>query len=402
MKENSMYRASTVEKMLKEIHIHRIPEFHIGTGTLSRLISISHKYNIKKPLFITGQSSLEKNGHWSVISEMFSSPLRRRVSSEPSCALIDTITDDAMTCGADGIIAVGGGSVLDTGKAVAAMAKEENSVRNYLEGVGTRKPSGQRLPLIAVPTTSGTGSEATSNAVISEIGPDGFKKSLRHENYIPDAVIIDSTLLTSSTPLVYISAGLDAITQLLESYISLASTAFSDLVAFEGLSCAFRSLPLIHMEPENQKFRMEMAYAAFLSGVALANAGLGIVHGFASVIGAKKEIPHGLICAILLAESINEIAEKALHEPEKHTETLDKLSLIADLIEKNQTKNTEGKTGLLIEHLRSWKKEFTLPGLDSFGFCEEDYRVFAEQTGQKNTPVILDNESRYNILESCR
>ncbi|MCF7889251.1 MAG: iron-containing alcohol dehydrogenase, partial [Victivallales bacterium] len=149
-------------------------------------------------LIVTGGKSLKKSGYYKQIIESLKdfNVYVVNVDSEPSPVIIDTFVLNNLNNNIDVVCAIGGGSALDTGKAVSAMLKEEKfrTVKDYLEGVGSREPSGNKIPFIAVPTTSGTGSEATKNAVISEIGPAGFKKSLRHDNYIPNAAVIDPQL----------------------------------------------------------------------------------------------------------------------------------------------------------------------------------------------------------------
>ncbi len=201
------------------------------------------------------------------------------------------------------------------------------SVIDYLEGVGTRTPSGSRIGLAAVPTTSGTGSEATKNAVISRLGEQGFKKSLRHDRYVPDLAILDGSLITSCPASVTAASGLDAVTQLLEAYVSTASSAFTDMIAIEGLTLAAGVLESLVCGTlsDDPEARTVMAYAAYLSGVALANANLGVVHGAASALGGRRPIAHGVVCGTLLHASQKAIihhlaldesreAEAALHK----------------------------------------------------------------------------------------
>ena len=175
-------------------------------------------------------------------------------------------------------MAVGGGSSIDMGKAVSALLPHNNSILDHLEGVGRGIPhSGVKVPYIAIPTTSGTGGEVTKNAVISQVGPEGYKKSLRHDNLIPDAVIVDSTLLTSCPPQVTATCGLDALTQLLEPYLSPTASPLTDAIAFSGLQHIIPNLlPACGEGAGDVAVREAMAYGSLCSGIALANAGLGI------------------------------------------------------------------------------------------------------------------------------
>ncbi len=201
----------------------------------------------------------------------------------------------------DFLIGLGGGSVIDLAKAVAAMTTNPGeSVRDFLEGVGSghtidRKP----LPLLAIPTTAGTGTEATRNAVISSFDPP-FKKSLRSEDMVPDAVLIDPELTVSCPASVTAYSGMDAITQLLESLISRRANAFTAALCREGLERAIPALPRAIADPHDRAAREAMSHAAFLSGVALGNSGLGMAHGVAAALGVHCRVPHGLACAVML------------------------------------------------------------------------------------------------------
>lgn len=197
-------------------------------------------------------------------------------------------------------MAIGGGSVIDCGKAVAAMLVEDGSVQDYLEGVGTRKPSGAKIPFIAVPTTAGTGSEATKNAVVCD-RKEGYKKSLRHDAYMPDVAVIDPELTMTAPRPVTIACGLDAVSQLIESYTSTKANVFTDSLALTALSHASESLLPHCLDQGNDiSLRGKMSYAALISGITLSHAGLGAVHGMAGPLGGLFPVPHGVTCGKLL------------------------------------------------------------------------------------------------------
>ncbi|MCF7837742.1 MAG: iron-containing alcohol dehydrogenase [Candidatus Marinimicrobia bacterium] len=222
------------------------------------------------------------------------------VHGEPTVASVDALAADLRGQHPALIIALGGGSVLDTAKALAALATHPGSIAAYLEGVPqqrqlTRAP----LPVLAIPTTAGTGAEMTKNAVIRQLDPPA-KRSLRAESLIPAAVIADPDLTLSLPPAITAAAGLDALTQLFEACISSKRTPGATAAAHLGLACAGDALLRAYHNPADHPARGRMLFAALCSGVALANAGLGLAHGLAAALGARHQIPHGLACGMLL------------------------------------------------------------------------------------------------------
>lgn len=241
-------------------------------------------------------------------------------SSEPTIEDVDLAAGIVRQLGprpGDFVLAIGGGAAIDLAKAVAAMATtgSRDSVRNYLEGIGTGQTlQADPLPVLAVPTTSGTGSEATKNAVISCNDPP-CKKSLRSEKLLPAIVLVDPELTVSLPPEQTASSGMDAITQLIESYFTRKAQPVTDAWCDMGLKLALGSLLRAYHSPQDRRAREEMAAAALLSGMALANSGLGLAHGVAAALGAICQVPHGLACAVMLPIALEAnqpvIAEKA-------------------------------------------------------------------------------------------
>jgi alcohol dehydrogenase class IV len=211
------------------------------------------------------------------------------------------------------ILALGGGSALDLGKAVAAMAPQPEAapVADYLEGVGRGlKLAVAPLPLVAVPTTAGTGAEATKNAVISSRRPP-YKKSLRDERMIPRLALVDPELTLTCPRPTTIRSGLDAITQLLESFISSRARPVPQALAVDGLRRALPAFARLLDAPHDAPARAAMAHAALLSGLALANSGLGLAHGVAAGLGCLVGAPHGLACAVMLPAALQANREAA-------------------------------------------------------------------------------------------
>lgn len=206
----------------------------------------------------------------------------------------------------DLVLGLGGGSAIDLAKAVAALAAQPEAapVREYLEGVGTgRKLARAPLPMLAMPTTGGTGAEATKNAVLSGTSPP-FKKSLRDERMIPRVVLVDPELSVSVPPETTAWTGLDAITQCVESYVSRHARPVAQALAVEGLRRALPQLRVAVREPTNRPAREALAHAALLSGMALANSGLGLAHGVAAALGITAGVAHGLACAVMLPTAL--------------------------------------------------------------------------------------------------
>lgn len=227
------------------------------------------------------------------------------ISHEPLVADVDTTTwalrESNLGQNAC-ILAIGGGAAIDLAKAVAAMATSGNghSVQDFLEGVGRgMKIAAPPLPVVAMPTTAGTGSEATKNAVISSLDPP-FKKSLRSERMLPKIVLIDPELATTCPPSVTAHSGMDAITQCLESYVSRKAKPIARTLAAEGFLRGMQSLAEAVENGGSRSAREGMAHAALLSGMALANSGLGVAHGVAAALGVRVNVPHGLACAVML------------------------------------------------------------------------------------------------------
>ncbi|QDT26924.1 iron-containing alcohol dehydrogenase [Gimesia panareensis] len=263
-----------------------------------------------RALIISGSRSLESNGVLEELQSLLSragitSEHIRTISHEPEVKDVDHVTNILQhhSHGAgDFLIGIGGGSGIDLAKACSAMItnRESETVLDYLEGVGqglqlTEEP----LPLMAIPTTAGTGSEATKNAVISSYAP-AFKKSLRSPEMIPDLILCDPKLACSVPPEITARTGMDAITQLLESYISSRAQPLPQALSLQGLKLAIPALPLAVEDGSSRTARENMAHAALLSGIALANSGLGMAHGVAPPLGTHCRIPHGLACAVML------------------------------------------------------------------------------------------------------
>lgn len=265
----------------------------------------------QRVFLVSGSRTLRKSALWSEIQQSLDTAKLQTVdlgviSREPEVEDVDGFVARLRDLGGgqpgDIVLAIGGGAALDLGKAVAALAtnRQSETVKDYLEGVGRGLQITERpLPLVAMPTTSGTGSEATKNSVISSQS-GGFKKSLRSDRMIAEVALLDPELTVSCPRDTTAWSGMDAITQLIESLITPKSTEITRALCHEGLRCAVPWLQRAVVDPTCRPAREAMSHAAFLSGVTLANAGLGMAHGVAAALGVLCGIPHGLACATLL------------------------------------------------------------------------------------------------------
>lgn len=235
--------------------------------------------------------------------------LAETIEHEPEVDDVDRVAAALRRHGAargDLVLAVGGGAAIDLGKAVAALATNLQSptVRDYLEGVGSGLVlSEDPLPVLAMPTTAGTGAEATKNAVISCYDPP-FKKSLRDDRLVPRIALVDPELTVSVPPAVTAASGMDAITQLIESFLSRRARPIPQALAKQGLKMAFPAIAAAVRDGTDRDARERMSHAALLSGLALANSGLGLAHGVAPALGVHCRVPHGAACALMLPAAL--------------------------------------------------------------------------------------------------
>ncbi len=402
-------------RMITSFSLAALPQLWVGSHALEFLPKWLYDKGYCEVLVCIGGSSFEAAGHLVTLMK----GCRKKgikintehVSGEPSPALIDAMTKNYWGSNINCVVGIGGGSVIDAAKAAAAMIGESKQlgvsshITDYLEGVGTKSPTGCRIGLVAVPTTSGTGSEATKNAVISSVGTLGFKKSLRHTNYIPDIALLDGSLVTSCPPHISSASGLDAVTQLLEAYVSTKATPFTDVLALDGLGRAGMVLEgIVDGSLSNSvDARTTMAYAAYLSGVALANANLGVVHGAASALGSFRTIPHGVVCGTLLYTATEAIIHHLKGEEGSAAGTaLGKYSKagysLTGVTPDASVQNTSKGLELLLHRLKQWEEQFAVPQLGAYEFTVEDIKRLAPKVGLKNTPANLTSTEVETLL----
>ena len=379
------------------------PHIIFGPGKLAELERLIVRFG-SRPLVVLGNRSFLETDHFNSLQKIFSKlgiKLQTvHISSEPSPEMINTIVADPSYKEIDQVIGIGGGSTLDSGKAISAMLVEGGKVTRFLEGVGTERSTGNKLPFIAIPTTSGTGSEATSNAVISSVGKQGFKSSLRHDNYIPNIALVDPSLTLSCPQKITIACSLDCFTQLVEGYLSTNSSSLSDALALEGIRAIHRSLPVVCSDGSNLPARTDLSYAALLSGIVLANSGLGTVHGFASAIGGLFAIPHGVVCGTLMAPA-NAHTLKSLRANSSAHPALTKYTKLGKIFSDQKHKPNAWYQDYFIEELESLTTELDVPKLSEYGMGTIDIKNIVRKTGNKYNPAQLTKEELTNIL-NCR
>ena len=322
------------------------------------------------------------------------------VSGEPTVVMIDEAKRIASTAGCDLVISIGGGSVIDSGKASAALIPNEGELLDYLEVIGAgRKLQAAPLPFIALPTTAGTGAEVTKNAVIGS-KEHRVKVSLRDNRMLADIALVDPRLTHSVPPAVTASTGMDALTQVLEPYVSHLANPFTDAICVEGLRRAGRSLRRVYAEPHDAVARADMVLTSLMGGLALANAKLGAVHGFAGVMGGMYDAPHGAICAALLPPVI-QANIKALNEREPENPALRRYEYAAQFLLFDRAATVREAMDWISETSRI----FGIPGLGEIGVRAEDFDEIVEKSAvsssMKGNPITLTTEELKSILTAA-
>ena len=382
----------------------RMPEIHFGAGMLSRLPSLIRQRG-QRILLVTGSSSFRKSAHCErllkVLGEAGITVFQVAVSGEPSPAFVDETVARYRAESPDWVVSIGGGSAIDAGKAISAMLPSGDSVVEYLECKDTKKHDGRKTPFIAIPTSSGTGAEATKNAVLSDIGSAGYKSSLRHDHFVPDIALVDPELTLSCPPDVTAACGLDALTQLLESYVSTKASPMSDALALSGLEhVAAGFLAAVENGANDIEARSHMAYAALLSGVTLANAGLGVVHGYAGPLGGYHPVPHGVVCGTLIGEATRMTIEALFKAPERNQLALKKYAKAGCVLARKHPVSLQHDCDLLVRTLEEWIERTQVPRLGHYGIGEADFAAILDKTSGKNSPATLSREQLAAILKA--
>ena len=370
-----------------------------GPGTISEAASLSAEMG-KRAFVVTGRTNEWAEPLLERLDKQGIEYVTFNVSGEPTTTIAKAAVHAARQAVCDLVISIGGGSVLDTGKVVAAMLTNSDELEDYLEVVGAGKPlTLSASPHIAIPTTAGTGTEVTRNAVLS-VPEHRVKVSMRSPFMLPRLAVVDPVLTHSMPPSVTAGTGLDALTQLLEVYVSGQANPLTDGICREGLSRVGRSLRRAYEDGDDHNAREDMSLASLFSGLGLANAKLGAVHGFAGPLGGMYSAPHGVICARLLP-FVMEANVQALRQRNATSPTLAKYDEVARLL--------TGKGTAQATDAVTWVRELCLvlkvPSLARFGLKQQDFETIAakakKSSSMKGNPVELTDDELLNIIRQA-
>lgn len=368
-----------------------------GAGKLN-LLTEQIGENVKSLLLVRGRS-LDAIPH---VREMLSTQgiqvTEFEVHGEPTVEVVRAGTELAHGCNM--VIGLGGGSVLDAGKAIAILATNPGDVLDYLEVSGKgQKLTHAGLPYIAIPTTAGTGTEVTRNAVIDS-AEHGVKVSLRSPMMLPKLALVDPELTYFLPPEVTASTGLDALTQLIEPFVSIRSNPMSEAICREGLRYAAQSLRMVYENGKDQDARERMSLASLFGGLALANAGLGVVHGFAGPLGGMLHAPHGAICARLLPLGM-EANLMALMERAPEHPALKRYVEIAQIL----TGDSKANASDGVAWISALVRDMDIPSLSSHGITRAHFPEAVEKTmkasSTKGNPLSLTEAELMSVLEKA-
>jgi alcohol dehydrogenase class IV len=369
-----------------------------GPGTAARLPELCRPFGTRA-LIVTGSNPGRAAFAIKLLTAAGISCETFGIQGEPTLDEARRGAACALQAKAQMVIGFGGGSAVDAGKAIAAMATQPEDVLHYLEVVGHGQPLDKTpLPYIAMPTTAGTGAEVTRNAVLSS--PEhGVKASLRHASMLPRIALVDPKLARDCPPAVTAASGMDALTQCLEAFVSCRAQPMTDALCREGIRLAVRALEKVAKDGSNPKTREDLALAAMYSGMALANAGLGAVHGFAAPIGGQFHAPHGAVCAALLAPVW--LANWKVVKASKDSAMQDRFTSAGMMLTYNQLLDGDRVAAFLGD----LTQRLNIPRLSTYGIQESDLPDIAAKAAQassmKGNPVKLSKKVLIGILKEA-
>jgi len=369
-----------------------------GPGSLAELGPLVAPLG-SRALLVTGRTPARAEAARERLASAGVASLAFAIAAEPTVQDVRRGTEMARAEGAEIVVACGGGSAIDAGKAIAALLGNGGDPLDYLEVVGRGRPIARPpVPFVAIPTTAGTGSEVTRNAVLSS--PDHrVKASLRSPLMLPRAAIVDPGLLLGLPPHVVAASGLDAFAQLVEPFLSARANPLVDALCREGLARSARSLRRAYEGDRSEAVRVDLALASLFGGLALANAGLGAVHGFAAPVGGTFEAPHGATCAALLP-AVLRVNLEALSRRRPDSPALERYREIAAIV--------TGRPGAVAPDAIAWVESLVrvleIPGLSHWGARASDVPALVAKaraaSSMKGNPVELDEAELVEIARA--
>lgn len=371
-----------------------------GNGTIGEVAPLAAEMG-NRAFIVTGSTIERAATVLEQLKEHHVKTVTFSVTGEPTTTIVKQAVEQARQSKSDLVISIGGGSVLDTGKVIASMLTNTGQLEDYLEIVGQGKPITQPpVGHIAIPTTAGTGAEVTRNAVLA-VPAHQVKVSMRSPSMLPRLAVVDPELTHSMPPALTASTGLDALTQLMEAYVSNKSNPLTDGICCEGLKRAGRSLAKAYEDGSDTAAREDMALASLFSGLALANAKLGAVHGFAGPLGGMISAPHGVICARLLPY-VTETNVKALQSCAPDWPALSRYDQVAQLLTQTPTAKAADCVAWVQELCEALKN----PPLSDFGLKEQDFSTAVSKaknsSSMKGNPIVLTDDQLMAILKNSR
>jgi alcohol dehydrogenase class IV len=372
-----------------------------GAGRLAAAPAELSALGVRRMLLVTGSSGARARpggGLADLLASNAIGVIPFAVEGEPTVEVAREGTAVAVRDGCQAVLAIGGGSALDCGKAIAALAANGGDPLDYLEVIGRGQPlTKPSLPFVAVPTTAGTGSEVTRNAVLGS--PEAqVKASLRSPLMLARLAIVDPDLLAGAPAAVLSSSGLDALSQLVEPYLSARANPFTDALAREGIRRSVRSLRRACLEGADAEAREDLALASLFGGLCLANAGLGAVHGFAAPAGGMFAAPHGAVCAALLVATL-EVNLRALRARAADHPSLPRFRDLARLF----TSDAHATEEQGIEWVRHLCRDLRVPGLSHYGMTASSVGRLVESakvaSSMKGNPLALTDDELHQIAE---
>jgi len=367
-----------------------------GEGSLQGLAGLVAPFG-RRAMIVTGRRPERASQAAACLRDAGVQTTLFTVPGEPTTHRVREGVEAARQAGVDCLVAFGGGSAIDAAKAIGALVGNGGDLLDYLEVIGHARPLERpALPLIAIPTTAGTGCEVTRNAVLRS--PEHrFKVSLRSPHLLPRVALVDPELTRDLPRELTATTALDALTQLIEPFVSSRANPLTDALCREGIARSARSLRAAWRDPADRAARANLSLASLFSGLALANAGLGAVHGFAAPLGGMFPAPHGAVCAALLP-GVMEWNLRALRERAPHSPALGRYDEVGRLLTGHRKADAQAGIAWIKELCAEWR----VPGLAAYGVTHAHLEEVADKAAQassmKANPVVLSREERLAIL----